>query len=392
MPLPNITIELQNGQMGRVAATSDGVAGMVLTGTAEGDLVLNKAYRLGSVRQLATMKITEAVNPLVYKDVSKFYAKAGDGAELWILVTSAATTLEQMCGSGADSPLYRLITGAKGRIRLAGINRLAPEGYTAVTSATGIDADAVSAGTAAQILAENFEKKINPFRTMVPALYWNDAADNLFKPRESTSNRVGYVMAADAIINGQASAAIGEVLGVAASIAVNQSIARTKNGMIALEGWLTNGKTPEENELRLDELHDAGYIIYRTFVGRNGYYFNDDPMAAPVSDDYSNLSLGRTIDKAILLAYNAYIEELNDNVEVDENGNIPVPMCRYYEGLIENAVAANTEGEISEFEAFVDPEQNVLRDETLLVACSITPMGTLKNIKVTLGFKNPANQ
>lgn len=391
MSLPNITIDLQNGRLGRVAQTSDGISGMVLTGATEGSMALNTAYRLGSSRDLTAMGVTEAGNPLVHKDVTQFYAMAGDGAELWLLVVAAATTLEQMCGSDEGSPLFRLISEARGRIRIIGINRVPPAEYVLSTTEYGIDADAVEAGEAAQTLAAHFAGRINPFRVLIPALSWDDASNKLFAPRESTWNRVGYVMAADRMIGAHASAAIGQVLGVAASIAVNQSIARVKNGMVALDGWLTNGKTPEENEYLLDNLHDAGYMHYRSFAGRNGYYFSDDPMAAPVTDDYSQLANGRTIDKAILLTYNTFVGELNENIEVDpETGKIPVPMCRYYEGLFDNAIATGMQDEISGFSSFVDPEQNVLRDEELVVVGEITQKGTLRKFRIPLGFRNPA--
>ena len=43
MARPNVNISLGNGNMGRSAATADGVAGMVLTGVAvAGKLELNK--------------------------------------------------------------------------------------------------------------------------------------------------------------------------------------------------------------------------------------------------------------------------------------------------------------------------------------------------------------
>lgn len=389
--LPNITINLQNGRLGRVAATDDGIAGIILTGNAvEGGLELNTAYLLSSPRNLTTLKITEENNPLVYKDVSQFYEKAGDGAELYLLVVSAVTTLTQMCSNTDGSPVHKLISFAKGRIRLLGFNRLPLEEYEAVVDTTGIDEDAVQAGQTLHAVGESYAARINPFRALLPALLWDGSVANLYKPRESTFNRVGYVMAADAIIDGVATAAIGQALGVLASISVHQNLGRVKNGLANLSGWLTNGKTPEENDAMLDALHDAGYIIYRYYVNRNGYYFNDDPTAAPVSDDYGNISNGRVIDKAIILTYNAYIDELLDNVEVDGDGYIPEPFCRYYEGLIENAIASQMSGEISSYDAYVDPSQNVHSTSLVEVAIEITLKGTLRNIKALLGFKNPA--
>ena len=192
------------------------------------------------------------------------------------------------------------------------------------------------------------------------------------------------------MIGETASPAVARVLGRAAKIAVNYSIARVKDGAIATTGFLADGKTPEEDAGMLDALHDAGYILYRTFVGKNGYYLNDDCMAAPLTDDYSSLNLGRVIDKAIVIAYGAYVDELQDSIEVDDNGQLPQHLCSYFEGNMENAVAASMKDEIGNFECFIDPKQNILSTGVLQVSCKIVPRGILKEINVTLGFDNPA--
>lgn len=78
---------------------------------------------------------------------------------------------------------------------------------------------------------------------------------------------------------------------------MNISIARVRDGSIAAEGWLTDGKKPEDDYSLWNTLHDAGYIFYRTFIGKNGYYLNDDPTAVATTDDYHRLSLTRVSKK-----------------------------------------------------------------------------------------------
>jgi hypothetical protein len=391
MALPKITINLANGQLGRVAQTSDGIAGMILTGAAvEGKLALNKVYQLSSTRDLVKHGITAENNPLVYKDVTKFYAKAGDGAELHLLIVSEATTLTQMSAVDADSPIHKLIDSANGRIRLVGLNRIPAEGYEANTANFGIDRDAITAGEAMQAVAVSYEKKIDPFRVLMPGLLWDGTTENLFKPRESTYNRVGYVLASDQMIGTVASASIGEALGMLSAIPVHHNLGRVKNGQAAAFGQLTDGQTPDDHAAIANALHDAGYIFYRRYKRRNGYYYNDDTTAAPLTDDYSNLTNGRVIDKAVILTYNAYIDEILDSVVVDDEGYLPQAVCTYYERLIENAVAVTMNGEISGFEAYIDPKQNILSSSLMDITCRIRPVGYLRDIVVNLGFENPA--
>lgn len=389
MALPNVTIKLENGNLGRVAQSDDGVAGLILTGAAVADkLALNEVYLINSSRDIARLGITAENNPLAHKELTAFYTETGDGAELYLLVVSEATLLSQMCSLEEGSPLKKLITYAKGRIRLVGINRLPSAEYSADTTETGIDKDVVTAATAAQSVGESFARKVMPFRCLIPAAGWDGTTDKLYKPREGSTNRVGFVMACDDQAN--KTAAIGQMLGRAARISVNQSLARVKSGAIAAEGWLTNGKTPEECDAMLDLLDEAGYIIYRSFPKKNGYYPNDDHMGAPLSDDYSNLNYGRVADKAMIYAYTAYIEEIQEDIETDDEGNIPQEMCSYYERLIDNAVAVAMQGEISDFKSYVDPAQNVLSTRRMTVSCRIRPRGMLRDIIVNLGFENPA--
>ena len=179
MPLPNVNIKLGNGNLGQTSATDDGISGLILTGKAvEGKLELNKHYQLSSTRDLKVLGITEDTNPLAVKEIKAFYAQAGEGAELHLLIVSEATTLTAMCDPADDSPLRRLIDAAAGRIRLVGINKLPPAEYEA-DATQGIDADAITAAANAQKVAESYANQIRPFRLLLPAPAWTGSTDSL---------------------------------------------------------------------------------------------------------------------------------------------------------------------------------------------------------------------
>lgn len=159
----------------------------------------------------------------------------------------------------------------------------------------------------------------------------------MFQPREGSCNRVCVVMSSDGKFGESSSysAAIGQVLGRAAKIAVNQNIGRVRSGAIAAKGYLMDGKTPEEHYSVWGILDDAGYIFYRTFIGKNGYYLNGDATATATSDDYCFLANGRVIDKAVVIAYETYIDDILDNIEVDaDSGAISTPLCKSFEASI----------------------------------------------------------
>lgn len=388
MPTPNVNITLGNGNLGRVQTTDDGVAGLILTGTAiTNKLELNKHYLLGGTADLAKMGITETNNPLIDKEVKAFYEQAGEGAELHLLVISDATTLTVACAATSESPLNKLIDAAGGRIRLVGINKLPPVSYKPLLT-EHIDGDVITAVAAAYATAEAQTTKVRPFRVLLPAALWDGKTDELYAPAESTYNRVGLVIASDDKTN--KTAAIGRVLGRASKIAVHQSIGRVKDGAIATEGWLTDGTEYQEASSKTNLLHDAGYITYLKYATKNGCYLNGDPMAAPVTDDYSELHLGRVIDKAYTIIYNTYITEIMDNIVVGDDGKLTKGVCLYYESLINNAIGVAMGAEISSFSAYVDPSQNILSSGALAISGKIVPQGVIKEINFGLSFSNPA--
>ena len=389
MARPNVNITLGNGNLGRSAATDDGVAALLLTGaTVSGKLELNKHYQLSGTADLVALGVTADNNPLVYKEVTAFYEQTGDGAELHLLVVAEATTLTQMCDSAADSPLRKLIDASGGRVRLVGVNKIPPMEYEADTT-QGIDKDAITAAEKAQAVIESYAAgKVNPFRMLMPAPAFDAEVDSLFKPRESSTNAVCYVLASDDAA--KHTAAIGRVLGRAASLSVHQSIGRVRSGSIGTDMYLTDGQSYIDADGLADSLHDAGYIIPVAYPRKNGAYLNGDPAAAPVTDDYAQLRYGRTVDKARIIVYDTLIDEILDDVDTDSAGDLSAGQRTCYEGMIENAVLTQMNGEITSFAVSIPEGQNILTSETIRVVCRIQPKGVVETFEVTLEFTNPA--
>lgn len=390
--LPNVQIILGNGNIGSVSLSDDGVAALLLTGAAvEGKFTLNTHYVLSGPSGLTTLGITEANNPLIYKEVNAFYAEAGDGAELHILAVPEATTLTAMVAITDGSPIRKLLDPAAGRIRLVGLNRTLPANYEATMNGC-VDGDVQTAVAAAQAIAQSYLGKIAPVCIFVPAMKWTGSVDNIYQPRQGSQNMVSVVLASDGKVGTTQSAAIGMALGRAAKIAVNVSIGRVKDGSICASGagYLMDGKTPEEHYANWEALSDAGYIFFRTYIGKGGYYLNEDPTAAPTTDDYSLLCLTRVIQKALVVCYKTYIDEILDNIDVaPETGKIPTAMAKYYESLLMKSLNSNMEGEMSGATITIDPEQDLITTKKMNVVARIIPTAILREIEVNLAFTNP---
>jgi hypothetical protein len=386
MGLPKVAITLGNGNLGRTAATDDGVAGLVLTGVATNQLGLAVPTVLFSLSDAEQLGITDGgANTYAYRHIKEFYDIAGEGAELYIMLVENTVTLPQIADVTNANGAVKLLDAANGRVRLLGLTFTPPDLYLA-PAGEGMDKNVLDAVTKAQQLAQTYTEQFKPVRILLEANEVDiDHPEKLKDLRSFTANRVGIVLAGTYYD----SPSVGLVIGRAASIPVQRNLGRVKDGALPIVNAYIGTKKIEDISA-LELLHAKGYIFFRTFVGRSGYYLNDDPMCAPVTDDYSQLAMGRVIDKAITLCYNTYVEELNDEVAIDADGKLSVPVVKYLQSRIETAVNTAMADEISSFTAFVDANQNVLSTGKITVKATIVPVGYTKTIEVLLGFTNPA--
>lgn len=73
--LPRIRISNLNGQLGTVGESADGLVAIVCGAVAvAATFLLNKAYTLYKLQDLADLGVTETNNPRLWKHVSDFYA------------------------------------------------------------------------------------------------------------------------------------------------------------------------------------------------------------------------------------------------------------------------------------------------------------------------------
>jgi len=388
MPLPNLKILLSNGGLGRVVPTADATAGLILSGVAVVDKIqLLDPRQIFSSTAMTDLGITEDTNPLAFKEITAFYNQFGEGAELWVMLVSDATSLSDIClKTGVIAP--KLLKAAKGTICILGINRVPAAGYTPEIT-EGLDSDVLQAVMNLDALRKEYFDKFQPFRAILPALgFTKETVGDLHNFRQNSNPGVGVVLGSD---NLDGTCAVAMALGRLASVPVQRNIGRVKSGDVGLlKAYYPDGTPVEALEDAADSIHDKGYIFFRTFARMSGFFFNDDPTATRNDDDYCSLSKGRTIDKAATIAYTTYVVELLDDVEVDnKTGKLPPSLTGYFQSKIENAISVDMAGEISGVDVFVDPAQNLLSTDKIAIKLRIIPRGQIKAIEVDLGFTNP---
>lgn len=388
MALPNVSILLLNGQLGGLIQFSEGVVGLIGTGVAvSGKIGLSDPRQVFNLDEAKALGITLADNPKAYRQVKEFYDEAGDGAELYIMLVPDTVNQTTMLDVTELNYAVKLLNYAQGRIRLLFSFFAPPVGYTLVTTA-GLDADVFTAITKAHALRAAYLTNHTPVAVVVEGRSYTGTAASLTDLNTLTKPGVGVLVGST--LNDK-SASVGLLAGRLAKIPVQRKPSRVKDGSLNItEAYV--GTATVESHTGLDTMHDKGYIVMRTFAGKAGYFFSGDATAAPATDDYRLLSRCRVMDKASTLAYLTYLDELDDEVIVNTDGTLEIGRVKYLEQKITDQINGTMTalGEISSVKCTINPAQNILSTNKLVVVLKLTPVGYTSEIEVQLGFDNPA--
>lgn len=382
MALPNVNITVNRSGLGLVDFTNDGIMGIALFGSSvPGKVQIGVPNVVYSLEDSENMGITEnGDNSAAWKQIKEFYDESGSGMKLWIILSNK-TEMSAIPASEAR----RLLAAANGEISVIGLCRGGENQSGELVD--GLNQDVWNTMSAIQLLADEYQAMMMPFSAVIDGIGFSGDENAISDLHEKTLHRCSVILSAS---KNDGVASVGQCLGRLASIPVQRKLSRVKDGALRnSSGFLTDGEKVDDRLPAMGVLHDKGYIVYRTFPGRSGYYYSGDPTATAETDDLNTIARNRIIDKTIKIAYNVYVEELDDDIPVTDDGKIEPAVCGYLQSKIEQQVAGNMAEEISSFSAYVDPDQNILSGAPIEVALSIVPKGYLSQINVTIGFTNP---
>ena len=397
--LPRVKIIFQNGALGSTVASNDAVVGMVATGVAVvGKFVLGTAYLITTLDGLAAFGITSAVNDVnarIYKAVSDFYSEAPSGTKLWILAAADTVTMTDMVDV-TKTYAKKLIDAANGAINFMFVAKSDIVAYAPVLLGA-LDTDVSTAMAKAQALGDwSAETKFAPMFTILPGRHYSGVSASLTDLSTMAYNRV-CVLIGDTV-TGSKGASVGLLAGRIAAIPVQRSIARVRTGAIKATSLFIGSETAENGAS--DVINDLGYITFRTFVGKAGYYFTDDKLATDSTDDYALIPRRRVIDKAYRIGYKTLVNELGEEIAVTDEGCLPAPIVKSIQNSVETEIENGMPGNLgvdpgnpkdTGVECFIDYTQNVVASSTLGVSLKVKPFGYSKYINLYLGFKTANN-
>lgn len=393
MALPNVNVSVANGGLGRVVTRPDGVAALVLSGVAvSGTLVLNTAYQVFGLKQAEDLGITEAYDTTnttrAWRHIRDFYEQAGEGAELWIMVTAKTETLAQNVAR-----ITALSDASERRVRLAAVTLSPASGYTP-TIANGWDDDVDDAVAAAKTLANTLAGEYRPVHILIEGRNIAAAYASLVTQR-ATATGARYVSVVIGDYESGAGAYCGLVLGKLAANPVQRSIARVRDGNIGkARAFIGTVDVATLSESALGILHDKGFIFSRRFPTRPGWYLNGDENCDAATSDFFTIGRTRVIEKARLLAYEALLEFLNDEIDVDpDTGKLAPSIVGDMQAAGNTALSVmETAGNVEQATLIIDANQNVLSTDKVTAIVRVIPKGLARTIEATVTFSNPLSQ
>lgn len=204
---------------------------------------------------------------------------------------------------------------------------------------------------------------------------------------------------------------LGAVMGAIAKASVHESIAWVKQfnlfaddfqeielgfGDINLdeaeENFLSLNRYESLSPSLLDELDDKGYIFPIKYAGReNGIYISKDQTCS--IGDYRTIARNRTINKSRRAVRAALLPYVNSPLLVNPSTGFLAPSkITAFKTLISDILAKmQAAQEISGFAVTIDPNQNVLVNDTFKISYVIVPVGVAVKIYVEEGLSLTAN-
>ena len=389
-----VNISLANGQLGGTIQTTDGITGIVLTGASEtGGYVTGTPILVTSMADVATAGITIAGNPFAIKQLQEFYNQAGTGAQLYLMLVPATMTVAQMADNTNAAGARALLEYAAGKIKVLGLLSddiaIAAAGGT-ITVTNALNQDVYTAIANMAVMAAAYFEAEKPFRAVIGGTSYTGVPARLTDETTGTTNNRTAILIGDTDISySSASACVGLLLGVVSSIPVQRKISRVRTGALTNINAYVGSETVEAAGSALEVVSGKGYVTFTTYPNVSGYFFSGDPMCTATTDDYCMLARGRVIDKAHILAYTTFVQEVDDEVPVNADGTLDSGFCKWLEQQIVNQVnnTMTANKEISNVNCFIDPAQNILSTNQLNVVLKITPVGYASDIEISLGFQ-----
>lgn len=411
MSLRGVTI--REGRIGANVAGDSREFGLVCNGVAVPDKVqLNTTYKLLRPSDAEAIGIDadyDTVNNVrVYRHISGFYRRAGEGRALHIRLVDQSMIPPVMVPDAKA-----LAVDAEGKISDMAFAFNPSAGY-AETLTDGFNSDVRAAIQPLQQFAVWCDANDMPLHTILEGRALADDLSSVADLRDLTTGDAVLEATKVTLVAGQdwdyadtlddlgkKFADVGTFLGVIASQAWNRNPGEveTQNLTDATSGaWITGGLSSHKKYSGvfegLETLNGKGYVFPVKYQGLSGYWWNDGHVCAPViMDAQGNMNqhmiyYSHTMDEAKRSLRRVYLPEVKKPVQL-ENGKLPAGMVGYYNAIGDREFERMAgSGLISEGRTYTDADSDLLIEKRLDIAFGVVPTGCVNEIAGTINLKS----
>jgi hypothetical protein len=381
--LNDVVITKLSGGLGRRTPEQDMVSGLLFEGVATSKLALDTVERLASLEDAEALGITadyDTIGQSAFYQIQQFFRMNPSG-DLYIMATEG-NIYKDVVEKAMDMQVI-----ADGNIRQLAVIFSKATDFSKTLEAVSV----------AQTQADLGYKNYMPFEVILEGKGFDATSTSFTSLAGLDAENVSVVIAMDVekgkLDTYKNTAAVGMALGAISRAKVSENIAWIEKFNLTGEGFAKAGfvgGAAIKTLGTLSTLNEKRYIFAKKHTGLPGVYFNDSHTCTLGTSDFAYIESNRTINKATRLLRTALLPKLASPVLVDIDGKLPQSVSKAFEGLCRAALEGMVANqEVSVFDVYVDPKQNILATSELRVKAEITPIGTARKIMVDLGFKNP---
>lgn len=382
--LPSVNITFEDGNLGFLPDSTDGLIAVVLAGTAQGTVAVSTPYRIVRPEDLVELGATEATNPVLFRFVQDFYLNTPKGSPLWFMLLGVGVSVSTIYNAN-KALMTKLIRATNNEVTAVFV--LGAVGTFANQAAYTTFVNAASAYRDEFLGTDN--------APVIHVVDYLDYDSTTALTAITSAKGVGGFIGKDS--TGKSS--IGVLAGRYANNSVQRNVGAVADGALTVQG----GEQYHDEVLvkqmdKATDVNNAGFITLRVHNAYAGFYFTDDPLLVASSSDYSSLTAQRTIDKAFRIAFKKFTMYLLADLLVNANGTIRASQAKAIENDIRSEIkrlmtdlgqlnADPNDADDAGVEVSVDTNYNTLSNRRLkLNYLRVKPFGYARTIDVPLGF------
>lgn len=392
--IPQVKFNILNGGLGRLALPKDSNSGLIVYNDNISDLTTfsssSRVHKFSSLKQVEATGITsDSTNFKAEHYILDEYFRQGGGA-IWISINAVPVSYDwaeftelKNISAGEIRQYGMYCTKALNTSDVAAINTIIKGFDTFKKPAIAILAFDTTTITFANLPDLRAQATTLPYVSVVIGQDTENYPLTYFDATDKALPNLGAILGAVSRSN------VSTNVLYVGQYNYTDGVQMVTPGFVVKTGTFYElvpvNSTLVDEEL-LDDLNDKGYIFWRYLPNVNGTYLSNDNNCSLSTDDYNSIHLMRVIQKCIR-EVDAKVSLLLGSPVKLTAGKMSAGAISTFTSYVSSALNAMVNAnEISNFNVFIDPDQNVGSTNTVEIEIGILPIVSSDYIEVSIGY------